>query len=419
MTQERFYTNWKEKINKIHWTKKKVLAIAFALLVLVFVFFLLEKNNSDGAESMTIQLQKYDERIVAVGQLQLTKETTLVSEISGEVIAVAAKEGDTVSAGAIIITIADLDRDYQLEQKKADYLDADAQYKHLIEYDYIAAKEDLNRLAYQKEQEQKSYDAAASLYAEGALSESEYLEYQSSYKAIVAQWNTAKLKVQALAEGGTLRTSAYSQMQSAQAIYDSALKDGEKYTISAPWNSVLLKAYVSQHDYVQPGDALADIGEAGNYHVVTELDEKYFPYLIKGMKATISLGDGGNGGDAEGSVDVITPKINEETGTFQVLISLPKEFPYQASDLTVNVEIQIEEKEDAVVIPQQYVIAKESSVYLYQNGKAVKTEIQYESGISSDVLVKEGLNEGDVIIRPGVGIEDGKTLEISKGDGAS
>lgn len=251
------------------------------------------------------------------------------------------------------------------------------------------------------------------------MSQSDYLKYKADYEAATAAWNTAKLKVRSLEEGGALRSSVYAQLQSAQASYESALNDQQKYQITAPWTTVLLKTYIKEHDYVQPGDQLADIGEAGSYHVVSDLDEKYYPYLSKGMKATISVGDSGKNDGVEGSVDVISPKINSDTGTFGVKISIPEDFPYLASDLTVNVEIVISEKENAIVIPSQYLIDGDSDVYLYRNGKAVRTGIQYETGPSSKLLVTEGLKEGDIVIKPNSSVQDGEAVKIGKGVGDS
>ena len=403
----------------IKWTKGKQVAVIVLIIAVIASLFLMSIGNKNEAEAITIQMQSYEEKIVAVGQLQLARETTLISEVSGEIQSINATDGDIISADSVIISINDSDQDFQLEQKKASYENIEAQYKNLVEFDYATAKEDLISLNSKKEQAKKSYEAAISLYKEGALSQIDYLEYKSAYDAAFAAWNTGKLKVQSLSEGGSLRSSAYSQLQSSRSSYDSALNDQKKYRITVPWNSILLKTYVFENDYVQPGDILADIGEAGSYHVIAELDEKYFPYLSEGMRASISLGNPGKSDETEGTVDVITPKINSDTGTFEVKIALPTEFPYQATDLTVNVEIIIMEKENAITIPEQYLMEKESSVYLFRNGKAIKTSVKYEGGPSSNLLITDGLKEGDIIIMPGASIQDGKSVKIDKGVGAS
>lgn|GEM_PF-955300 len=408
-----------ERLKMLNWTKKKKLALGIVILALVFIPFLLGRNNSTASEAIVIQPQKYTEKIVAAGQLQLSKETTLVSEVSGQIEHVGASVGDTISAGSVIISIDNSDQSFQLEQKKANYEDAAAQYQNLIESDYSSAKDALKSSESKKDQAKKSYDAAVSLFQEGAITQIDYMNYKTEYETALGEWNAAKLKAQTLGDGGSLRTSSYSKLQSAKAIYENALADQGKYQITAPWNSVLLKTYVNERDYVQPGSTLADVGEAGSYQIVTELDEKYFPYISKGMKAVISLGDNGKIGETEGSVDVITPKINEDTGTFEVRIGLPAKFPYLASDLTVNIEILLKERENAIVISDQYLVQNEDYVYLYKNGKAVKTAIKYEAGPSAKLLVTDGLKKGDIVIKPSASVQDGVSVKIQKGVEAS
>ncbi len=407
----------KNSITEKEWVKRKRIVLVLPVLaaVAVLLFYFSMNGEEEKAEALTIRLKPYTEKIVAVGQLQLARETTLVSEVSGEILWIGAREGDVTPEGSVIISIHDSDQEFQLEQKKASYENADAEYRNLIDFDYLAAREDLAGQNTKKEQAKISYEAAVKLFEEGALSRVDFLDYKSDYETALAVWNTARLKVDSLGEGGALRNSAYARLQSARSAYESALRNQEKFRITVPWNSVLLKLYVSEYDYVRPGDKLTEVGEAGSYHAVAELDEKYYPYLSEGMKAVVSLDGQKSLGVAEGVVAVITPKINSDTGTFEVKISLPEEFPFRASDLTVNVEIITKEQNQAIVIPEQFLVERKSAVYLYQNGKAIETPIKYQSGPSSNLVVTDGLKEGDIIIRPNSYVQDGKVVRIREG----
>ncbi|MDD3169201.1 MAG: efflux RND transporter periplasmic adaptor subunit [Eubacteriales bacterium] len=405
---------------KLHFTKKSgIIAAGLVITVAVCIPLLLNRVDDGEVDALAVSLQYYEEKIVAAGQLQLAREATLIAEVSGEILSIGAEEGDIISAGSAIISIDDSGQSYQLEQKKFNYDNAGAEYQNLVELEYESAKQELAGQTAKKEQAQKSYHAAEKLYQEGALSQLDYLQYKSDSEAALAAWNKAELKVRSLSASGAVRISAYSQLQSAQSSYESALNDQKKYQIAAPWDAVLLKTYVSEHDFVQPGDSLADIGEAGSYHVVVELDEKYFPYLSEGMRAIISLDDSASGKGAEGRVDVMSRKINDETGTFEIKVAIPEEFPFQASNLTVNVEIIAAERENTVVIPREYLIDGEPAVYIYQDGRAVKTKIEYEERPSSKLIVTKGLTEGNIIVKPDSSVQDGGTVEIKKGVEAS
>lgn len=402
--------------NPIKWTpetKGKAFISLVLLICVVLAVWKLVSGAMVGEETLTVRPQKYAEKIVATGLVQLAKETKLVAEVSGIVKNVELDDGNSISAGAVILSIDSSDLEYELKQKESAYLDEKAQYENLVIYEYQAAAEDLKRLDTARKKAEADWKAAELLYQEGAISSSERLTAKSAYDSSAAEWKKASLKAESLREGGSLRSSAYSQMMNAETAYESKLAEKNKYTITAPWDAILLKTYVKEQETIKPGDALADIGEEGNSFVATELDEKYFPYLLKGMKAEIKMGDNRLPA-AEGTITVISPKINENTGTFSIQIGLPGDFPFQASALTVNVEILISEDENAILIPNQYLIAGEDSVYLYADGKAMKKKITYRLGLSGNVVVTRGLAEGDLLIKPNKEIYDGKSVRIKK-----
>jgi multidrug efflux pump subunit AcrA (membrane-fusion protein) len=404
-------------INPLKWAPKTKGRKAFIVLILlscvVFAALKLVSGAMGAEETLSVKPQKYEEKIVATGLLQLEKETELVAEVSGIVKNIEIDDGISVSAGAVILSIDSSDLEYELKQKESAYLDEKGQYENLVNYEYQAAAEDLKRFDTARKKAEADWKAAELLYQEGAISGSERMTAKSAYDSSAAEWKKASLKAESLREGGSLRSSAYSQMMNAQSAYESKLEEKNKYTITAPWDAILLKTYVKEQQSIDPGDILADIGEAGSSYVAMELDEKYFPYLFKGMKAEIKLGDSRLFA-TEGTITVISPKINENTGTFSIEIGLPEDFPFQASDLTVNLEILISEDANAILIPQQYLIAGEHSVYIYADGKAMKKKIEYRLGLSGNVVVTSGLAEGDILIKPGKKIYDGKSVRIKK-----
>lgn len=397
--------------------RKKILVVALAAIVLVSLFSLGGGGN-DGMQAMTVTASDYEEKIVAAGLLQMAQETSLTAEVSGVVDAVLAKDGDLLTAGSILVHIDDQSQTFQTDTSKATYLDAQAQYRQLVEVDYRSALADLARLRALKTQAEKSYQDAQKLFQEGAISQNALAVEKANYDSVIVQWTAADLRVKSLAEGGALRSSAYSRLEGAKATYERAEDVSSKYHISVPWDSVVLKTYVKPQDFVQAGQIIADIGQKSGYHVVVQLDEKYFPYLTKGMPATVSVGEDKLGA-LEGKVDVITPKINEDTGTFDVEVLIPSDFPYQASDLTVNIEILLQSVPNAITIPSEYLLVDPEGkqgtfVYLYQGGKAVLTEVELNRGPGSKSVISKGLSEGDVILLPVPGLEDGDSVKVSK-----
>lgn len=402
------------KINKEKWIGKKGIYVAVAGLLILFIFIFFGGSNS-GSDYIEVKEQEYVEKIVAVGQLGMENQTSIISQVNGKVDYIGADEGETVSSGAVIISIYNSDQGFQTEQSKATYLDVEEQYNSLIEYDYVLAKDDFERANLIKLQEEKAYNAAQVLYNEGAISKNLLDDYQLNYQTALNQLSASKLKFQSMAPDGTKRNSLYYKLESAKSIYESNLENESKYKIKTSWDAVILGAYIKVDDTVKPGDLLLDIGQAKTYTVVTELDEKYFTYVSKGMKVDITLEGQQTATPLEGEIDIIAPKINKNTGTFRVIINLISDVQFNASDLTVNIQIVLKENKNVIVISNQYLIDGTDAVFVYRNGKAIKTEVVVERGPSSNVIIKKGLKEGDQIIFPAEGINDGTTIKLKKG----
>ncbi len=100
-------------------TRKRALIgsiIALALIVLLPVSISLAKSGT--LEAMTLTTQEYEEKIVAVGLLQLEQETSITAEVSGVVQSVNGQEGDVFLAGSVILQIDDKDQGFSLEENK-------------------------------------------------------------------------------------------------------------------------------------------------------------------------------------------------------------------------------------------------------------------------------------------------------------
>jgi len=393
--------------------KKKWIGIG-GLVLLVLVVFLI-KSAGNGVEALRIEKKDYEEKILAVGRLHLEQEISLVAEVRGKVVFLGAREGDTLSAGAILLKMEDEEKGYLLKDKESEYADLQAQYKQIMEYQLPSAKETFKSLTTEKEKAEKEYEDAKQLHQEGAISESQLLEKETKRASLLSQWNVQKLKVEALSPGGTESSALYARLQGAKAAYENALATAQKYMIRVPWEALVLKIHVDAEDFVPMGEVLAEIGKKGNFLVEVELDEKYFPYVSVGQEGRVFLNPEDRKKDSLGSISEISPRIDENKGTFAMVITLPSDFSYQASRLTVNVEIPMKKMEKAIRIPQAYLV-DENSVYLYEGGEARKKKIRIERGLSSSVYVLEGLKEGNVILLPGEGVEEGKRVKI-EGEG--
>lgn len=399
---------WKSKLN---WSRKKSWITLAALIVVTLAFFLIPKEE-EGYSYLELKERPYGEKVLAVGQMGLEGETTLIAKVAGTVQSLGGKDGEILPEGSLLLSIYDPDQAFLLAQKESGYLDAREQYNGVIEYDYPAALQELDRLTRNLERARKDEQDARVLLAEGAISQNAYMDYQNALKTAETQWNSERLRIETLAPGGSKRESLKYRMDNAKALYDStAIKEGD-YNIRAEGETIILKSYVQLGDTVNPGDILMDVAESGKKIVTAELDEQYLLFLQEGMEASIRVE--GTESVISGKLESISPKVNKNAGTFPITILVLDELDFNASDLTVNIEITLLEEEKALTIPKQY-LTEQGTVFVYDGGTVKETSIEFRTGPGGSVILKKGLKEGDRILLPTTDLEDGAQVRLGEG----
>lgn len=391
--------------------KRKFLILSIVLVLIVAIIILIISGRPAKVESIETSLSNFEERVLGVGRLNGGTEVQFKSEISGTVIASNFNEGDSLEKGDVIIVIDGGDQQFALDEKKASYLSSQAQFQNLTDYQLPTAKSRAVQAESDKNIALDNYNDAKVLYAEGAVSKNSLTESENRYQAAFSAWNSAVLSYNALSPRGSVYLEGQAQLAAAKATYEKALAQLDKYSITASEKSILLKKYVETGAYVQPGQSIADIGSLDNPYISTELDERYFPYIKTGMDALIFVDTSAK---YKGKVTSVSPKINDATGGFTLKIEPSELLPYKASNLTVNIEIALVSVPKAISLPESYIVRDSSGSYVwrYNGGAITKTKIVSDLALSGNALIKSGLNEGEIVVKPQADFEDGKKVSI-------
>lgn len=403
---------WKSKLN---WSRKKTWIVLVPVIVVILAFFMIPRE-AEGYAYLELKERPYAEKVLAVGQMGPEGETAIIAKVSGTVESLGGKDGEILPKGSLLVSIYDPDQAFLLAQKEAGYLDAREQYNGVLEYDYPAALQELERLSRNLERARKDAEDARVLLAEGAISQNAYTDYQNALKTAETLWNSEKLRAEALAPGGSKRESLKYRMDNAKALYDSTAIRETDYNILAEAETIILKSYVKPGDAIKPGDVLMDVASSGKKLVTAELDEQYLLFLREGMEASIRVE--GTAAVIAGELESISPKVNKNTGTFPITILVLGDLDFNASDLTVNIEITLVEEEKALTIPKQY-LTERSTVFLYEGGTVQETSIEFRGGPGGSVILKKGLKPGDRILLPADDLADGAQVRLGKGADAS
>jgi multidrug resistance efflux pump len=139
---------------------------------------------------------------------------------------------------------------------------------------------------------------------------------------------------------------------------------------------------------------LAIIGNSDNYILELLIDEYDIAKISIGQKVIISM-DSYKSKVFEGEIIRIIPLMNEKTKSFTVEAVFKKEVPKLFPNLTVEANILISEKNDAMTIPRDYLMNNE--FVILKSGKKVKVKTGLKDYKKVEIL--GGIGFGDELIK--------------------
>ncbi|NMA98396.1 MAG: efflux RND transporter periplasmic adaptor subunit [Phyllobacteriaceae bacterium] len=182
-----------------------------------------------------------------------------------------------------------------------------------------------------------------------------------------------------------------------------------QYTITAPFDGVVLDRAVDQGQLVDTQSELFTIADLSDLLVETDVDELYSSRIKAGLKAL--LRPVGESVARHGTVDFANPTVDPATGGRAVKIGFdePADLPV---GLTVNANIIVSEVDSALSIPRRSIVTEgsESHLFVVENGLATQRPVEFSDWPAERVIVTEGLAEGDVVVLDPASIAPGTAV---------
>ena len=117
----------------------------------------------------------------------------------------------------------------------------------------------------------------------------------------------------------------------------------------------------------------------------------------------------------EGTVKLINPRIDVQTGTVKVTVEVFDESLRLRPGMFVEVRISIGVKENVLVIPRKAILYKQNKTYVFVLNKNQVSQREVLLGLTEEdhVQVTSGLDQSEVIVVVGVeGIKDGQRVDV-------
>lgn len=357
--------------------------------------------------------------VKSTGTLEPRNKAGIRALASGPVDEVMAEIGDQVKRGQGLLRIRQVDARLALEAAKAGLAAATANLEHLLawqrdeEVKIARAAEASARAEY--ERLKKDLERAESIFAKGAISESQLQAARTAVSSARAAWESAR-ETLAIAKTGPTKEEidlARSQVKQAEAQAASARQALEDTTVSAPFDGVITESFLKAGDYVGRGDPVMEMVDDSYLEAESRMPERYIGKIEKGVpvtarSASLSL-------SRRGEVIAVSPAVDPATRTFKVKIGIDNKDGYFNSGIFCAYTFQAGTLEGVLGVPPEAIQNKEGRTFVWVNRNNVAHKVFVSKGEGKDgfVHITEGL-EGDeqVVVKGGGALSEGDSLEI-------
>ncbi|KMQ74365.1 efflux RND transporter periplasmic adaptor subunit [Marinobacter subterrani] len=215
--------------------------------------------------------------------------------------------------------------------------------------------------------------------------------------------------------------SARAQVQAAQAALDTAELDLQYTRVTAPVSGRAGRALVTRGNLANANRSLlTTVVSVDPMHVYFEAAEKFSASSqelledgrIRNLR--ISLGDE-SGRQYQGKLDFIDNHVNPGTGTLQYRAVLDNPGGMIRPGQFARVEMPVAQLDRALLVKRNAVLADQDRRYVYvvnDNNRVAPRHVATGRPVGDLVVIREGLNRGDLVVINGVQKVFGAGMEV-------
>ena len=354
-------------------------------LILYLYLFLIPacKNN---VETTSPKRESITESVYASGILKSKNQYHVFATVNGLLQKVYVDEGDTVRKGAPLFTIlnetstltrenaqlaADL-ADFKANKGKLDEL--------LLSIDLARDKMRNDSLLMVRQQNLWAQNIGSKVELE--KSELNYQNSKTSYQSSLIRYKDEKRRLEIVSKQAQKNLSITRNNESDYTI--TSIMDGKIYS--------LLK---EQGEMVNTQSPLAVIGDVNEFILELQVDEYDITSIRTGLPVKVTM-DSYKGEVFDAFITKVNPIMNERSKTVTVEAAFVKQPPSLYPNLTLEANIILQVKEDALILPRKYII--EDRFVIKENGDTLTIKVGLKDYLNAEIL--EGVGEKDVLILP-------------------
>ncbi len=298
-------------------------------------------------------VQPTERRVVRsfTGSLEGERQATIYARLSEAVEKVHVREGQTVTAGQILVS-------FDKNGASSRYVEAESVFRN----------------------SEKTFKKMEYLFGEGAVSESQFDEAKTVYDVNRASFDAASKLV----------------------------------SIEAPISGVVTSLSVTQGDFPTVGTVLGTVAATERLRVRFSVNAEELAHFSRGAEVEVSIGENGTRSPGEvtsvsESADPVTRSFEVE-----VVIDNTDHELKAGTFATIEVVVDHLENVFIVGRETITALNDRNIVYLVSNGVANQREVQLGVDVEGGVVVRSGLNPGDTLVTLGQSyLSDGTSVKVA------
>ncbi|MFZ1807993.1 MAG: efflux RND transporter periplasmic adaptor subunit [Cyclobacteriaceae bacterium] len=352
---------------------------AFAIIILL-------TSCQSPSEKVSPVLEAISESVYASGIVKSKNQYQVYAASSGLIQDILVKEGDLVKQGDPIMKLVNDASQITTTNSKlaADYAAIDANTDKLKELKVaidLAASKLLNDSLLAVRQRK--------LWSQNIGTQVELEQRELAYQNAITNYEVAQIRYNDLK-----RQLVYNSKQSQNNLKISTSMAND-FTVKSDTDGKVYKILKEKGEFVSTLNPVAIVGDATSFYVELTIDEYDIARIKEGQRVLITM-DSYKGELFEATVRQIEPLMNEQSRSFTINADFVKRPTLLYPNLSLEANIIINSKENALTIPRNYLIG--DSMVLLSNGEKKKVITGLMDYQKAEIV--KGLDKKDVLILP-------------------
>ncbi|MCL4185328.1 MAG: efflux RND transporter periplasmic adaptor subunit [Burkholderiaceae bacterium] len=403
-----------------------VAVVALAALGAAALLFMVRGREVD---IVVVQRAPIVQSVVATGRIATPARIEVSSQLAARIERIEVREGDVVSAGALLVQLRSDEAEAALAAARAALREAEGRQRQLVGVQRPVAEQQLVQAQANLRLAEQELVRARDLVARGFVAQARVDDAVRSAATAGAVLEAAQAQARANREDGAEAELARIRIEQARANVATASARLDLLALRAPADAVVLTREAEPGDTAQAGRPVLTLAQQGETRIIAAVDEKNLRHLKPGQHAS-ALADAFPASPFEAELYYVAPSVDAQRGTVEVRLRVARPPAFVKPEMTVSVEMVVGRRESALVLPADAIrtpgppgpdtgtgtgaagtvaggadaiaggAGVQAEVLVVRDGRAERVPVVLGLRGIGTVEVAQGLAEGDAVILP-------------------